>query len=151
MRTDVYPQSGADLIATERQRQIDVEGWTPEHDTAHDTLDLIQAAECYVEAAKAMYSQREGNLRRSLRGVPAEKAEPYIQRTLADPLGTYYGRGDDGQVNPSTTNPRWPWAREDWKPDENPIRNLVKAGALIAAEIDRLAAVAGPSAEEPGG
>jgi hypothetical protein len=43
----------------------------------------------------------------------------------------------------------WPWPDEDFKPDEdNPIRTLVKAGALIAAEIDRLSAVeAEPVAE----
>lgn len=33
--------------------------------------------------------------------------------------------------------PRWPWARSWWKPKDR-IRNLVRAGALIAAEIDRL-------------
>lgn len=32
----------------------------------------------------------------------------------------------------------WPWMPEWWKPSDDPIRNLVKAGALIAAEIDRL-------------
>ncbi len=32
---------------------------------------------------------------------------------------------------------RWPWSLEWWKP-KDPIRNLVRAGALIAAEIDRL-------------
>lgn len=32
----------------------------------------------------------------------------------------------------------WPWEPEAWKPSPDPIRNLVKAGALIAAEIDRL-------------
>lgn len=32
----------------------------------------------------------------------------------------------------------WPWDIAWWKPSEDPIRNLVKAGALIAAEIDRL-------------
>lgn len=32
----------------------------------------------------------------------------------------------------------WPWEEHSWKPDADPIRNLVKAGALIAAEIDRL-------------
>jgi hypothetical protein len=32
----------------------------------------------------------------------------------------------------------WPWDRKWWKPSEDPIRNLTKAGALIAAEIDRL-------------
>lgn len=32
----------------------------------------------------------------------------------------------------------WPWA-DGWKPDDaDPVRNLVRAGALIAAEIDRL-------------
>lgn len=32
----------------------------------------------------------------------------------------------------------WPWDIRWFKPSENPIGNLVKAGALIAAEIDRL-------------
>lgn len=32
----------------------------------------------------------------------------------------------------------WPWNDEWWKPSTDRIRNLVKAGALIAAEIDRL-------------
>jgi hypothetical protein len=32
----------------------------------------------------------------------------------------------------------WPWSENWWKPSSDPIRNLVKAGALIAAEIDRL-------------
>ncbi len=33
---------------------------------------------------------------------------------------------------------RWPWDEEWFKPHADPVRNLVKAGALIAAEIDRL-------------
>lgn len=33
--------------------------------------------------------------------------------------------------------PLWPWALSWWKPGNN-VRDLVKAGALIAAEIDRL-------------
>ena len=32
----------------------------------------------------------------------------------------------------------WPWEDNAWKPSGDPVRNLVKAGALIAAEIDRL-------------
>lgn len=32
----------------------------------------------------------------------------------------------------------WPWEPEWWKPSTDLIRNLEKAGALIAAEIDRL-------------
>lgn len=31
----------------------------------------------------------------------------------------------------------WPWEKKWWKPGSR-VRNLVKAGALIAAEIDRL-------------
>lgn len=31
----------------------------------------------------------------------------------------------------------WPWDAKWWKPSHDLIRNLVKAGALIAAEIDR--------------
>lgn len=31
----------------------------------------------------------------------------------------------------------WPFEVESWKPSDDPIRNLVHAGALIAAEIDR--------------
>lgn len=32
----------------------------------------------------------------------------------------------------------WPWPPSCWKPTSDPISNLVKAAALIAAEIDRL-------------
>lgn len=34
--------------------------------------------------------------------------------------------------------PIWPWDKSDFKPTEDIVRQLVKAGALIAAEIDRL-------------
>jgi hypothetical protein len=38
----------------------------------------------------------------------------------------------------------WPWANEYWKPTPNDrIRELSKAGALIAAEIDRINIVNG--------
>lgn len=35
-------------------------------------------------------------------------------------------------------SPHWPWEKEWWKPSGDRARDLVKAGALIAAEIDRL-------------
>lgn len=41
----------------------------------------------------------------------------------------------------------WPWEASWWKPAD-PIRNLVKAGALIAAEIDRLQRAAARAALE---
>ncbi len=43
------------------------------------------------------------------------------------------GGSDPTQVPPG---PSWPFDLDAWKP-EDPIRNLVKAGALLAAEIDR--------------
>ncbi|CDP51962.1 Phage protein [Devosia sp. DBB001] len=41
----------------------------------------------------------------------------------------------------------WPWAQEWWKPSDD-RRNLVKAGALILAEIERLDRFAGRAAHE---
>lgn len=34
----------------------------------------------------------------------------------------------------------WPWGRSSWRPSPDRIHELEKAGALIAAEIDRLQA-----------
>jgi hypothetical protein len=47
----------------------------------------------------------------------------------------------------------WPWDFQSWKPAD-PRRNLVKAGALILAEIERLdraALTAGAQGEKEGG
>jgi hypothetical protein len=95
--------SGAELIAAERQRQMDVEGWTPEHDDRHDDLELIAGADAYMVAAGA----------RLVHDSPIELM---------------------AEVPP----PSWPWAASWWKPSDDPVRMLVKAGALIAAEIDRI-------------
>jgi Family of unknown function (DUF6527) len=43
-----------------------------------------------------------------------------------------------GGCGPDDCQDHWPWDGSWWKPSYDPIRNLVKAGALIAAEIDRL-------------
>lgn len=45
---------------------------------------------------------------------------------------------DTGKVNRNGGKPwGWPWVSEWWKPDTR-RRNLVKAGALILAEIERI-------------
>lgn len=95
--------NGVELIAAERQRQIDQEGWTPEHDDGHLKGELAAAAVCYADEAFV------------------QSYEPWSRREDAiAPCG-------------------WPFDTLDfWKPSDDPIRNLVKAGALIAAEIDRL-------------
>lgn len=55
-------------------------------------------------------------------GELAEAAQCYVMET----------------IQPGDGNAFWPWEGSWWKPSADPVRNLVKAGALIAAEIDRL-------------
>jgi hypothetical protein len=91
--------TGVELIAAERQRQVEVEGFDAQHDDEHDGGSLGRAAVCYITYEdKKKYQIR-----------PDDRAPAY-----------------------------WPWEPESWRPSPDKIRNLVKAGALIAAEIDRL-------------
>ena len=83
-------------IATERRRQIEAEGWTPEHDDSHTSGEMADAAACYAASAR-------------WHGIK--------------PL----------DVCPS----RWPWSRDWWKPKDR-RRDLIRAAALIVAEIERL-------------
>ena len=54
---------------------------------------------------------------------------------LAAVAGSVMEEGERVTEEPPET---WPWAPEWWKPDlDDPVRMLTKAGALIAAEIDR--------------
>lgn len=95
-------KTGIELIAEERKRQIEAEGFTKEHDAEHTNESLALAAVCY--------------------------AIPSVQRTYAyDP------------ILKARAPQFWPWDIKYWKPSpEDRIKELVKAGALIAAEIDRL-------------
>ncbi len=90
-------ETGAQMIAAERQRQIERKGWTPEHDDTHDDGALAYAA--------------------------AELAVPRdLGAFVHDPRG-YYPPDLCGSLA---------------KHAGNRVRQLVIAGALIAAEIDRL-------------
>jgi hypothetical protein len=92
-------QAAQDVLA-ERQRQIEREGWTPEHDDDdHNLGELADAAACYARQASL---QVQG-----------------IGKFAKSPL------------------PHWPWDNLDWKP-KDARRNLVRAGALILAEIERM-------------
>lgn len=111
--------TGVELIAQERQRQIEQEGWSLEHDQEHDDDSLARAAAIYA--------------------TPTERRR-MVWRNSADP-GMAPGRGDYSWREPEG----WPWEREAYKPTpDDRIRELVKAGALIAAEIDRLRAQNAP-------
>lgn len=111
---EVPDADGLSLIAAERRRQVEKEGWSAEHDDKHGDASLAMAAALYA-APEPLYIVR--------------KVENSI--TWADP---------------------WPWhdkiqgARGGWhktpawdKRKSHPrLRQLAIAGALIAAEIDRL-------------
>lgn len=95
---------GIELIAVERQRQSEKEGWTASHDKQHVHGELAMAAACY-----AMPKRHRAIYQNTYRGV-----------TRLLPM-------------------KWPFESEEWKPTPNDrIRELTKAGALIAAEIDRI-------------
>lgn len=109
MTTLLHHADGAALIAAERQRQIEAEGWTSDHDDAHRQEQIAHAAACYA--------------------IP-----PRMR----------------GWLGPMVMNTLWPWDSRWWKPtakkgkgfahdhEGDRVSELVKAGALIAAEIDRL-------------
>ena len=105
--------TGIELIAAERARQVEKEGWTSEHDDEHNNEELALAA-CYY-------------------ALPA-------------PLTVTYGRGEY-IIKPNSLFPG-EWSEEWMKRSNDRIRNLVKAGALIAAEIDRLQRRAVAAGEE---
>lgn len=85
-------------VLVERQRQVSVEGWTPERDDTHTDGQIALAAGAYASFAGM-----------SARHRLASRC-PY---------------------------PTWPWEAMWWKPTDR-RRDLVKAGALILAEIERL-------------
>lgn len=53
-KTLIDPDSGAFAIAQKRQRQIDVHGYTIEHDRGHDIADLFDAAEVFLREARRL-------------------------------------------------------------------------------------------------
>jgi hypothetical protein len=73
-------------------------------------------------------------------GTSAERDAQHTGGELAWAAWVYLDRAAAGWP-PSEDAPEvptmWPWAPELWKPGPTAIRMLVKAGALIAADIDR--------------
>lgn len=90
------PRTGVELIAEERKRQIEKEGWTEEHDSEHNREELSILAMLYACPVKYRH-----------------------------------------MLNPRSWFKTMDWSFSWWKPTDR-IKELQKAGALIAAEIDRL-------------
>lgn len=107
-------EAGRDVLA-ERRRQIEAEGWTPEHDDKHEAGELARAGAYYaihwigylhpdpISAGEALET--------------AIHSERYDWFHKADCL--------------------WPWQPTE-RNTKDPRRDLVRAAALILAEIERL-------------
>lgn len=107
---------GVLLIASERMRQIEEEHWTSAHDDEHTDGSLAAAAACYAQPIRRMKTIQE------TRDESGGRGECPVWREISVRVPT-----------------GWPesWSAEYWKPKDL-ISDLVRAGALIAAEIDRL-------------
>lgn len=89
-----------------------------------------------------VYRERMRQL--STEGFSRERDDGYVQGELAAAAGCYAHTAclRTGEYESSEAGMNvwrfWPWAKRWWKPSADPRRNLVKAGALILAEIERL-------------
>jgi hypothetical protein len=100
---------GIGLITRERLRQMTSEGHTLENDDKRINGELAIAAACYAVA-----------------GIGGHGEFVEVHRLYSD---NREGLAEDA----------WPWEPETDKREAHPrLRRLVIAGALIAAEIDRL-------------
>lgn len=118
-------KTGIELIAEERKRQIEVEGYSNLSDKSYGCFELSGAAGCYI--ANAMTKSRKDN-----QGI--SEARFQVKRD-------YYDNGRPDFMD------AWPWDDEYDKREKHDVkRSLVIAGALIAAELDRLLAIENESA-----
>lgn len=104
----VSSQAEGDVLR-ERERQHYEEGFRAEHDDSHVEGELAQAAATYaVHAAVTSKMMAQG-----------------------------FSQADINVAAGGRTPGTWPWARTWWKPKDR-RRDLVRAAALIIAEIERI-------------
>lgn len=108
-----FQKSGLQLIGEERQRQKSAEGFDCTHDSPYLNSELPRAARSYLNAGMHM----------TIHTSPDCPVVTDVAQQFADLRKPFRD---------------WPWDSAWWKPSDDPVRNLVKAGALIAAEIDRI-------------
>jgi hypothetical protein len=104
-------------VLIERARQMSVEGWTFEHDDEHVDGSLALAAVCYA----LPFTQRYMEERSFERDVGRTAGEPIIIHDKVSVPGFW----------PQSWHGGW------WKP-RGRRRDLVRAAALLIAEIERL-------------
>jgi len=118
MTNQVRPATGVELIADERERQVTVRRWTALHDDEHADGELAMAAACYAAPDRIYVEERHAN------GIG-----------FVDPWPWPYDGSDRRPTNGNVLQPNASL------PAPERVRQLAKAGALIAAEIDRIVRV----------
>ncbi|WP_223623149.1 hypothetical protein [Pseudomonas monteilii] len=137
----------------QRHRPINAEGCKPE------TLILFSGLPCAGAAVRRGLDKAEGSKPDNItahaaaldvlaercrqiddEGYTTERDDQYIRGQLADAAGAYafwaYTCNME-HYKVTTVPPSWPWSPEHWKPTDQ-RKMLVRAGALILAEIERL-------------
>lgn len=102
--------TGIERIAAERKRQVEDEGWDEEHDDEHNQGELAIVAACYAAAG-------DDSVKVLRFGV--DVGDSHLPAIL--------------DAWPDSWDPEW-----DKREQHSRLRQLTIAGALIAAEIDRL-------------
>lgn len=127
-------------VLAERKRQIEVEGWSSDHDDTHDKGEMAGAAACYALAgvsysAPDHYPPRKKyaavvDARNSISEKERETTREAVKLALGEPAAPK----------------NWPFHASWWKPTDH-RRNLVKAGGFIIAEIERLDRLSTPTSQ----
>jgi hypothetical protein len=113
-------RSGVTLIANERNDQI--KRWSVEHDDDHDDRSLSFAAVCYAAPVPLLYVKND-----------------HPEHTVyADPWPESWNEAYDKRPRFSGGSRRGVLIPAEQVPIPRRLRQLQKAGALIAAEMDRL-------------
>lgn len=103
--------------------------------------DRVETFEAIFEALEAIFEERARQIHS--KGFDSERDDRYVNGELAEAAGAYVLQaaiqsvesfpGELGEPGLSW----WPWPKSGWKPQDRE-RNLIRAGALIVAELERL-------------
>lgn len=92
------------------------------------------AAERDTEGARLVADERWRQIREE--GFELEDDLRYDPDTLARAAGSYLMAATADHPEEAPVPGAWPWDAETWKPSASKVRNLVKAAALLVAEVD---------------
>ena len=107
-----------------------------QRDHIEDVLDMVPTSnEVMTQASADVLAERQRQI--DAEGWTAGYDDDYTSCELASAASCYAGNAGGFVWSAGWPEKIWPWSRAWWKPS-TPRRDLVKAGALIIAEIERL-------------